>query len=145
MPSQHETFWNNDKFAVVGYSEVKPFPTLTYGALKLAEGKTVYPVDPTTDTIEGDPAFSDLSSLPEPVDAVVLEPPREETAGWIEQAAAAGITEVWIHMGRETPEAMDLARERGLNVRTGTCAVQYLTGGFPHNIHRFLRKLAGRW
>jgi predicted CoA-binding protein len=145
MPSQFETFWDNEKFAVVAHSEVKPFPTMTYGALKRAEGKTVYPVDPTTDTIEGDPAFPDLGSLPEAVDALVLESPKEETAGWIEQAAAAGITEVWIHMGRETPEAIELARERGVNLRTGTCAVQYLMGGFPHNIHRALRKLVGRW
>jgi predicted CoA-binding protein len=145
MASEFETFWDNEKFAVVAHSEVKPFPILTYGALKRAEGKTVYPVDPTTDTIEGDSTYPDLASLPEVVDAVVLEPPKEETAGWIEKAAEAGITEVWIHMGRETPEAIELARERGLKLRTGTCAVQYLTGGFPHNIHRALRKLVGRW
>jgi hypothetical protein len=48
-------------------------------------------------------------------------------------------------MGRETPEALKLAEDRGLEVCAGTCAVQYLGGGFPHSIHRALRKLAGRW
>jgi predicted CoA-binding protein len=79
------------------------------------------------------------------VEAVILEVPREETAAWIEKIAAADIKDVWIHMGRETPEALKLAEEQGLDVRSGTCAVQYLTGGFPHNVHRLLRKLAGRW
>lgn len=145
MPSQHETFWLAETFAVVGHSELKPFPVLTYKALRQMPGKTVYPIDSSRDRIEGDTAFDDLASLPERVDAVVLEVPKEETADWIDRAAAAGIRDVWIHMGRETPEAMALAEEKDLNVRTGTCAVQYLTGGFPHNVHRLLRKLAGRW
>lgn len=145
MPSQHETFWLNEKFALVGRSEAKPFPTLTYAALKGARGKTVYPVDPDAEEIEGDPAFKDLASLPQPVDAVVIEVPKEETAAWVEKAAEAGITEVWIHMGRETPEALAVAEEKGLNIRTGTCAVQYLDTSFPHNIHKFLRKLTGKW
>jgi predicted CoA-binding protein len=145
MPSLHETFWENEKFALVGRSEVKPFPTLSYAALKKAAGKTVFAVDPSADEIEGDPAFKDLASLPEPVDAVVLEVPKEETAQWVQQAADAGITEVWIHMGRETPEALSLAEEKGLEVRTGTCAVQYLDTSFPHNIHKFFRKLTGKW
>ena len=145
MRSAHQTFWDNDAFAVVGHSAVKPFPALTYHALREAPGKTVYAVDPGAGTIEGDPAYPDLASLPGPVTAVILEVPREETAAWVGRVADAGITELWIHMDRETPEALALAADKGLSVRTGTCAVQYLTGGFPHNIHRALRKLVGRW
>ena len=143
MPSKHEAFWNNRTFAVVGHSETKPFPVLTYKSLRARENKTVYPVDPSADQIEGDTAFRDLASLPERVDAVVLEVPKDETAGWVEQAAAAGITDVWIHMGRETPEAIALAEENGLTLCAGTCAVQYLDDSFPHNVHRFFRKLSG--
>jgi predicted CoA-binding protein len=145
MPSKHEAFWNHRRYAVVGRSEAKPFPALTYQALKRASGKTVYPVDPSADRIEGDAAFDDLASLPEPVDAVVLELPKEETADWVAKAAEAGIKDVWIHMGRETPEALAIADERGLSLCTGTCAVQYLDGSFPHNVHKFFRKLSGNW
>jgi predicted CoA-binding protein len=145
MPSPHEAFWTNTTFAVVGRSASKPFPALTYSALKTMDGKTVYAVDPSRDEVEGDACFKDLSTLPAPVDAVILEVPAEETASWVEQAADAGITKVWIHMGRETPEAVVVADDRGLELCTGTCAVQYLRGGFPHNIHRLLRRAAGRW
>jgi len=145
MPSRHESFWQHTKYAVVGRSSAKPFPRLTYNALKEAEGMTVFAVDPSCNEIEGDPAYAGFADLPEPVDAVVLEVPREETASWIERAADAGIARVWIHMGRETPEALDAAEKLGIEVCSGTCAVQYLTGGFPHNIHRLLRKAAGRW
>lgn len=145
MPSRHERFWHHSNYAVVGRSSVKPFPRLTYKALKEAEGKTVYAVDSSCEEIDGDPAYDDLADLPDPIEAVVLEVPKEETASWVERAADTGVTRVWIHMGRETPEALELAEERGIEVCAGTCAVQYLTGGFPHNIHRFLRKAAGRW
>ena len=64
---------------------------------------------------------------------------------WVEKAADAGITELWLHMTADTPEALELARQRGLNVRHGTCAVQYVDQGFPHNVHALIRKVLGRY
>jgi predicted CoA-binding protein len=84
MPSQHEAFWlDHTTFAVIGNSAAKPFPVLTYKELRQNPDTTVYAVDPSCDLIEGDPAASDLAGLPGPVEAVVLEVPREETAAWI--------------------------------------------------------------
>jgi len=113
MPSEHEKFWSHSSYAFVGHSAVKPFPKLSYGELK-KQGKTVFAVDPSADRVAGDSAFRDLDSLPQKVEAVVLETPREETESWVRKAADAGAQSVWIHMGRETPEAVALARERGL-------------------------------
>lgn len=144
MPSARETFWTHDRYAVVGHSEQSPFPVLTYGGLK-DKGKTVYPVDPSARSIEGDPAYPDLASLPGEVDAVVLEVPREQTAAWVERVAEAGIPRVWIHQTRDTPEALELARERGLEVQHGTCAVMYLRGGFPHNLHGWVMRLISKY
>ncbi len=81
--SNHESFWALNRFAVVGHSAKKPFPKLTYRALKRA-GKTTFAVDPSAGTIDGDPACDDLASLPGDVDGVVLEVPREETMSWVE-------------------------------------------------------------
>ena len=62
------------------------------------------------------------------------------------QAADLGIRSVWIHMGRDTPEALALAKERGLEVHTGSCAVMYLTSGFSvHAIHKWVDKLRGSY
>jgi predicted CoA-binding protein len=145
MPSAHEEFWKHSRFAVVGHTAAKGFPALTYAALK-QQGKTVFPVDPSVEHVDGDPAWSDLASLPEAVDAVVLEVPREETEDWVARAADAGVRDVWIHMGRETPEALALANERGLNVRSGTCAVMYVTPGFTyHSLHKWVNRLIGKY
>ena len=146
MPSFHEDFWTNERYAVVGNSAEKPFPKLTYGFLK-ERGATVFPVDPSASDIDGDTAYADLKSLPEPVQAVVLELPKEQTAGWVTAAADAGARHVWIHQGRDTPEALAIAEERGLQLRHGTCAVMYVTEGFAqgHGIHRFIQKALGRY
>jgi predicted CoA-binding protein len=145
MPTEHEEFWTNSSFAFVGHSTTKPFPTLSYGELK-KQGKKVFPVDPSVDEIAGDKTFPDLASLPEKVDAAVLEVPKQETEDWVAKAADAEIQNVWIHMNRETPEALALARERGIKVHTGTCAVMYVTPGLSyHSLHKWINQLLGKY
>jgi predicted CoA-binding protein len=145
VASNYETFWDNRSFAVVGHEAKKNFPVLTYRGLKNL-GKDAWPVDPSAGEIDGDRTYSDLADLPETVDAVVLEVPKDEVREWVDRAADAGVRDVWIHMGRETPEALALAEEKGMNVRSGTCAVMYLTPGFTfHSIHRWIMKVTGKY
>jgi predicted CoA-binding protein len=145
MASDYESFWTFNRYAVVGHSARRPFARITYQALK-DSGKTVYAVDPSAERIEGDAAFPDLTSLPDQVDGVVLELPREETATWLERAIDAGVKDIWIHQNTDTPEALTLAREHGIRLRTGTCAVMYLRRGFTfHSIHRWVNQLLGKY
>jgi hypothetical protein len=125
MPSECENFWGAGSYAVVGHqSSKKPYPKITYGALK-ERGATVYPMDPDGGTVEGDAAYADFSALPGPVDAAVLELPKEETAAWVAKAADAGVKQIWIHQMTDTPEALAEAEKRGLKVISGHCAVMY--------------------
>ncbi len=145
MPSAHEAFWDHERFAFVGNSAARGFPTLSYTALR-DQGRPVVAIDPSADTIEGDKTFPDFAALPEPVDAAVLEVPPEETADWVRRAADAGVKAVWIHMGRETPEALEIAKARGLEVLTGTCAVMYVKPGFSyHTLHKWVQQLTGKY
>ena len=145
MPSQHEEFWTHSSFALVGHSASTPFPELSYAELK-KQGKKVFAVDPSAEQIAGDATYPDLASLPEKVDAAVLEVPRSETEAWVEKVADAGIRNLWIHMNRDTPEALALARERGLEVHSGTCAVMYLTQGFSyHSLHKWINQLLRKY
>jgi len=141
----YQAFWKFASYAVVGHSARKSFPVISYTKLK-EKGKKVYAVDPSVSTIKGERAYPDFSSLPEKVEAAILELPREETKEWVEKAAAAGIRNVWIHWGRETAEAISLAREKGLNLWYGTCAVMYLCEGFSiHSIHAWVNKVLKRY
>ena len=145
MASNYETFWEKRSFAVVGHEAKKNFPLLTYRGLKNL-GKEVYAVDPSAGEIEGDKAYATLAELPKQVEAVILEVPKEETRAWVAMAAEAGVKDLWIHMNRETPEALALAEEKGMNVRSGTCAVMYVTPGFTfHSVHKWIMKLTGKY
>ncbi len=145
MPSDYETFWEGDAFALVGHGSEKKFPVLTYRGLK-ASGKKVFPVDPGAETIEGDKAYADLASLPEPVAGVILEVSKKELKDWVQKVADAGVKDLWIHMNTDTPEALELAKEKGLNTRHGTCAVMYVTPGFTfHSIHKVIMKMVGKF
>jgi predicted CoA-binding protein len=106
----------------------------------------VFPVDPSVDQIDGDRTYPDFASLPRRVDAAILETPKEDTKDWVGKAADAGIRQLWIHMTRETPEALELARERGLEVLSGTCAVMYVKRGFSyHTLHKWVNQLSGSY
>jgi predicted CoA-binding protein len=145
VASDHELFWKKRSFAVVGHAGKKNFPFLTYRGLKRL-GKVVFPIDPSVGEVDGDKTYGDLSGLPEKVDAVVLEVPKGETRDWVARAAEVGIKDVWIHMQRETPEALALAKEKGMNVHRGTCAVMYLTPGLTyHSIHKWIMQLTGKY
>jgi len=145
MASPHEQFWTHESYAFVGRSDAKPFPQLSYEEAR-KQGRKVFAVDPSAQTILGDKTYPDLESLPEKVEAVVLEVPKEETASWVERAADAGVEHVWIHMGRDTPDALTVAKERGVEALTGRCAVMYVKQGFSlHSIHRWAVKLGGKY
>jgi predicted CoA-binding protein len=108
----------------------------------------VYRTRPATDFLD-DRARPDnvvLPGCPKKTDAIVLEVPKEDTGDWVAKAANAGIKDVWIHMGRETPEAVALAQDNGMNARTGTCAVMYVTPGLSyHSIHKWIMKRIGKY
>lgn len=145
MSSNYENFWESESYAVVGHSAKKKFPVMTYGGLKKS-GKTIFPIDPSADEIQGDKAYKDFDSLPSKVDAAIFELPKDETKAWVEKALEAGITNLWLHMKTDTPEALALAKEKGANVLTGTCAVMYVTPGVSfHSIHKWIFKLLGKY
>jgi len=145
MASERESFWNHASFAVIGDSAKRAFPKLTYKGLK-KEGRTVYPVDPSGAEVDGDTTYPDLAALPAPVEAVVLEVPKDQTATWVGKAADAGVKAVWMHQQTDTPEAIALAKEKGMEVCSGTCAVMYVTPGFSfHSFHRFVQKISGKY
>lgn len=144
MKSKFESFFESERFAVVGRDTARPFPRLTFRGL-LQQGKIAFPVDPSIGDVDGEKTYPDLASLPESVEAVVLEVPPKETAHWVRAAAEAGVRNVWLHMKTETPEALALGKELGMDLCFGTCAVQYVDSSFPHSVHKALRKLQGNW
>jgi len=144
MATAHERFWEHDSFIVAGDSANRSFPLLTYRGLKRM-GKTVVALDLGGELIDGDETIRRIEDLQTPIEAAVLELPKEKTADAVGKMAEAGIREIWIHQGTDTPEALNVASDAGITVTLGTCAVMYVDCTSYHKIHRWLWRLFGKY
>jgi len=101
-------------WAVVGANQnPEKFGNRIYRKLK-NRGYEVYAVNPLYDSVEGDPCYKDLSSLPKLPDVVnmVVSPKRAKPV--LEEAARLGIRYVWFQPGTYDDEVMEVAKELGL-------------------------------
>lgn len=115
-------FLSGGPYAVVGASSDRAkFGNRVLRAY-LHKGWKVYPVNPRETSIEGLTAYPDLKSLPEAPRGVSIITPPAVTERIVEEAADAGARFVWMQPGAESPEAIRIATERGLQViADGSC------------------------
>ncbi len=143
MRSEREAFFELQRYAVVGHTDLRPFPNPIYRALR-ERGKSVYPVDlGGARYVEGDEAFAGLAELPEAVEAAILDVPRDRVPPVVEDAASMHLGKLWLQPGCESVEALGLCEARGVIVHTGARAELYLGSGFSAG--RLLAKLLGRY
>ena len=116
---QIDAFLGSEAFAVVGASE----NPAKYGhkcyRCYLQAGRRAYPINPSASTILGNPAYPDLASLPERVEAISVITPPPVTERVVEEAIQAGVRHVWMQPGAESDAAVRRAQEAGLNVIAG--------------------------
>ena len=133
------------RIAVVGVSRAgKKFGNMALTDLK-ARGYEVYAVHPSAKEIGGEPCYPSLAALNGKVDGVLVSVPAQQAAQVLREAAAAGLRNVWLQQGAESPEVLTLARELGLNLVHGKCVLMYAppVRSF-HGWHRAAVKLFGR-
>jgi predicted CoA-binding protein len=88
----------------------------------IRKGFEVYPINPRADAIEGLASYPDLRSVPKPPRGVSIITPPAVTERVVVEAAEAGARFVWMQPGAESPAAVRIARERGLEViADGSC------------------------
>jgi len=115
-------FLSQGPYAVVGASSDRAkFGNKVLRAYQ-SKGWKVYPINPREAEIEGLKAYPDLKSLPETPRGVSIITPPAVTERIVAEAADLGARFVWMQPGAESPEAIRLARERGLDViADGSC------------------------
>jgi predicted CoA-binding protein len=108
-------------------------------------GYEVFAVNPHADTVEGDPCYHDLRSIPGGVDAVVIATPASAALSVAEECRALGITRVWMHQafgpGSVSREAHEYCRANGIAAIAGGCPLMY--GRASDGGHRFMRWMLG--
>ena len=107
--------------AVVGATDDRSkYGSIIYRDLK-AKGFTVYPVNKTRATVDGDTAYASLHDLPEPPTIVNIVVPPTETLGVLETARGLGYTNVWIQPGAENGAVYEYLDQHDFNALVGAC------------------------
>jgi uncharacterized protein len=144
-------FLAQKRIAVAGVSREpggKHGGNIIYGRLK-ERGYEVFAVNPNADTVEGDPCYHDLASIPGGVDAVVIATTPAVAPSVAQQCKDLGITRVWMHRsfsgGSVSAEAHELCRQSGIASIAGGCPLMYgPTSDGGHRVMRFFAGLFGQ-
>lgn len=112
-------------------------------------GYEVFAVNPNATTLEGDPAYPDLRSIPGGVEAVVIATRPDRAEATVREAADLGVTRAWMHRafggGSVSAAATAVGRERGMTVIDGGCPLMFgPTSDGGHKVMCSLLKLTGK-
>jgi predicted CoA-binding protein len=93
----------------------------------LQNGKRAVPVNPNETEIEGIACVASVDELPADVTSLSMITPPAVTEQLVPKAIAHGIRNIWMQPGAESPAAVALCREKGVNViADGSCLLVVL-------------------
>ncbi len=123
-------FLGQERFAVVGVSRSsQAAANFIFRRLK-ESGREVYPVNPSSETVEGERCYPSLGSLPAVPDAVIVATHPDQAIEVARQCRDAKVQYVWFHRsidgGSYTPEAAALCTDYGAAVIPGGCPMMHL-------------------
>lgn len=71
--------------------------------------------------MDGDPAYSSLSALPNTPTIINIVVPPQSTLQVLQKALELGLTNVWVQPGAESPEVMAFLTEHEFNYLANSC------------------------
>lgn len=125
-----EAFLANRRIAVTGVSRTPAShgANIVYQRLR-DRGYEVFAVNPNADTVEGDPCWMDLKSIPGGVDGVVIGTRPEQAEATVRECVELGISQVWMHRsfggGSVSAKATAYGRDHGIRVIDGGCPLMF--------------------
>ena len=127
MSRQIEQFLKAAAFGVVGAStDRSKYGNRVLRCYQMNDLRAV-PVNPKEQEIEGVACVASVKDLPEEVASISVITPPAVTEQVVEQAAQKGIKNIWMQPGAESPRAVALCREKGINViADGSCILVVL-------------------
>ncbi|PCH36021.1 NAD(P)-binding protein [Wolfiporia cocos MD-104 SS10] len=113
-----QTFLSSPQFSVVGASKDQSKFGTKVLKWYLERNKTVTPVHPKEDELEGVPTIRSLADLSDPAHtSVSIITNAKITLGLLEQAKALNIPAIWLQPGAEDEKVISYIKESGLEDR----------------------------
>ena len=110
--------------AMVGLSPDPNRPSHRVAKYLINHGYKVIPVNPDTQEILGIRSYSDMSSIPEPIEIVDIFRRSEEVMPIVDEAIKIGAKVVWMQEGVINEEAALRAQDAGLLVVMDRCMLK---------------------
>ena len=107
--------------AVVGASSDPSKAAFAIPRYLKSQGFRIIPVNPKGGELLGEPVRTSLGEIDEPVDAVDVFRPADETPDIARQAAAIGAKVLWLQEGIHSDEAQRIAEEAGMAFVSDRC------------------------
>lgn len=107
--------------AIVGHSDRPTRTSYQIAQFLKRAGYTVIPVNPTVQTIDGQPCYPSLRDVPTRVDIVNVFRRSEYLIEIVEEAIAIQAPAVWAQLGVSDAAAMQKALDAGLNMVMDAC------------------------
>ena len=122
---QEATILNNYHIiAMVGLSPDPNRPSHRVAKYLINHGYKVIPVNPDTQEILGTRSYSNMSSIPEPIEIVDIFRRSEEVMPIVDEAIKIGAKVVWMQEGVINEEAVLRAQDAGLLVVMDRCMLK---------------------
>src|SRR5512137_261883 len=129
IPSAVAEFLAGKRIVVAGVSRTGRAPANAIFRRLQQCGYAAIPVNPNAAQVEGARSYPDLSSVPGPVDGVVVATPPAVGASLVRAAAARGIRRLWFHRafgaGSVSAAALATCRQLGIEPIVGGCPLLY--------------------
>jgi predicted CoA-binding protein len=145
-----EAFLGKRRIAVTGVSRHPEGhgSNVVYDRLK-ERGYEVFAVNPHAETIDDNPCYPDVGSIPGGVEAVVIGTRPERAMATVQECAELGVGHVWMHRafgeGSVSAEAAAWGREHGIEVIDGGCPLMFEpTSDGGHKVMRVMLTLTGK-
>jgi len=151
LDAKVQDFLAQDRIAVAGVSRTPGAAAANSIYLKLkSTGHTVFAINPNAETVQGDPAYPDVASIPGGVTALVIATKPDATDLLVKQAADAGVSRVWMHHAAHSfgtsvsPAAVQFCQEHGITCIAGACPMMYCQPDFGHKCMKFFLGVGGK-
>ena len=107
--------------AVVGATD-RPgkYGGIIYRDLK-SKGYRVFPVNPYRDSVDGDHCYRSIKDLPQPPTIADFVIPAKRGLGVLDECAEAGVENIWVQPGAESPELIEKLEQGPFNWSVRAC------------------------
>jgi len=132
------------KMAVAGVSRnPKKFGGAIFKEL-IEKGFDLYPINPNAEEIQGQKCYKSVEELPADVEHLLIVTPKYETETIARAAVRKGINMIWIQQQSDTPEAVKVLEDAGIQLIHKKCIMMFASPvKSVHGFHRFFVKAFG--